>query len=125
MERGQIYLADIGIAFLVIIVLMGLTLVYLDLVASRTRDMLQAYNRQEYLITYSDSLINNPSKLAKYDEAGERVLPHVIDKKKIKSNENYSIYPLNSKIARTGISMKRLVFVDDVGRENVYVLEVW
>ncbi|MFC2174709.1 hypothetical protein ACFLQ2_02455 [archaeon] len=120
MEKGQVWMIDASIAFVLVLVLVQLCLLWTQLVTGEAAAMHFTAEKQKELIAASDRLINDPKCLAKVDQSVGRVVPQTIDSAQIGKEATYCHH--NYSINGDGI--KRLVFLDEEGGEAV-ALSVW
>lgn len=115
---------DASVAFILVLVLAQLCLLWLHLFVDSTVSLRSMSDRQLELISVSDRLINNPKCLAKKDSHADRVLPQTIDSTKKCKIDGISYEVVDSWQDRGTLVVRRLVFIDEEGGEP-RVLEVW
>jgi len=131
---------DVSIAFIVVMIIMQLSLAYLNLAASANSEHMRIVGQQKHAIIASDRIINDYKWLAGVDKGNNRVLPQTIDEEKfdgfevVASQENISfnvkslagdsIYKsINWEEAGSTV-IRRAVILKQKGGESVAILEV-
>ena len=127
MRRGSIWLIDATAAFIIVLVMVQLCLLWMAVVVDSTVSFHSHAAEQKRLIDASDRLINDPNCLAMVDY--NHVVPQTLDTRRLNSENlvcnldvNYSVYNIAQN--HDGLVVRRLVFLNEEGGE-VGVLEVW
>lgn len=120
MKRGQAYFTDALLSVLLMIFMIIFSTTILIYKVNESSNRIKVLEEQAERITRSDSIINSPKELGKYNETQRRVVPQTIQEKEINGTEIMSVDEAMEKPVE---GLRRLAFLEKEGG-TVVVIEV-
>lgn len=113
---------DVGIAALMVLIMVQVSLVSIYLSVQSSSEMLVYAEEQRERIVFSDELMNRHGI---YDLECRSIVPQTIGELPDKPKFNVSLRKPGEPSKAKGLVVRRLVFVGEVRRENERILEIW